>query len=541
LAAGLLAAFPVAAQELEVGQELAYDQSPAAQRRRQARLFDEHVVRMGETAFSIARGYAISPLTLAADNPELEITRLRAGQVLLIRKRERGTTEPDQVAREWQQMMEASEAVASSESSEPEAQVEEPPLTPWGVPYLPEGGGVGSESAASLGSGLGVGSGLGRVPDATPNIALMLPLSDGGAGTGGANSANSDFTDLYRGALLALEDLRARGRSARVTLYDTARSPDKVRDAITSAEFVDTDLIIGPVFEDEMEQAVQFADFFDIPMVSPLAAVRRLESENVYQMAPDPASKYNKLRPLLAGDANIILVSSGAGDDAEFEREIVAELGARPFRRFVVGGAGGGSAAGSASSGEVSQMLDWERENVLIVLAASEAAVDRALATISSSYNNASARMSRRAAITVVGSSRWAGYGSLIDENLFFKLNTKFVTNYYINRSDRRTELFEARYLGAYGDLPSRAAFRGYDAVALFAGALFETGHSFSDRLGRVGDTPIGTPYRFLRTGGSDGFSGVSGGFGVSSSGGRYANDQWTLVSFTSDYHITAQ
>ncbi len=191
-------------------------------------------------------------------------------------------------------------------------------------------------------------------------------------------------------------------------------------------------------------------------------------------------------------------------------------LAGRNYGRFTIG------------SGNVVSLLDWGRPNVLIVLAGNELSVNMALATISSSYNLAVATRPGRPSVTVIGTSKWAGYNSgvSLDQNLLFKLNTRFVTNYHIDRADRETRLFEMRYLEVYGDFPSKSAFRGYDAVALFVGALFENGAAFGERLGRVGDTPLGTPYRFVQSGGYI---------------GRHVNDQWSLVTFSNDYNITTQ
>jgi hypothetical protein len=124
-----------------------------------------------------------------------------------------------------------------------------------------------------------------------------------------------------------------------------------------------------------------------------------------------------------------------------------------------------------------------------------------------------------------VGSSRWGGFNSdAIDKNLFFKLNVCFVTSYYINRSDVLTARFEGRYIDVYGDFPSRSSYRGYDTVKLFAGALFEQGWSFADKLRQAteGPAPMQIQYRFTRKDGCN----------------RHVNDCWALVSFGSDYSV---
>ncbi len=499
----LTGALPAVGQDLRVNDD---NEMSTGDMRRQARLFDEHIVRMGETGFSIARGYAIAPETLVEDNPGVDLAKIRVGQVLLIRKRERGRTEAAQVARLWEDMIArnaADEAVRRAAAQAAAKEAVPPVDTLWRMVadgYGPEGGifspeGGGRRSAVRDFSEGGV-----------PHVALMLPL----------NQPGSQFTDLYKGALVALEDLKKQGRSAQVTLYNSENSAEKVRRIVTSNEFADTDLIIGPVYEDETEPAVRFGEVMGVPVVSPLASLQRLDSEMLWQMAPDAASKYDKLRPGLQGNVNIVVVSSGGADDAEFKREITAELGDRSYSRYTVG------------SGNIVSLLDWERPNVLIVLAASEQSVNYALATISSSYNYAVATRPGRPSITVVGTSRWANYNSgvSLDLNLLFKLNTRFVTNYHIDRSDRETRLFEARYLELYGEFPSKSAFRGYDAVALFVGALFESGAAFDQRIERVGAAPLGTGYRFVRNGGYT---------------GRHINDQWTLVTYSSDYNITTE
>jgi len=536
--------------------------------RREARLFDRHTVRMGETAYSIARGYGLSPATLAEDNEGVDITRIRPGQILLIRKRERGRTTPEQVAREWARISrsatmpgEAEEDTAAQDHADAAA-----------------GNGNGS-SGTTVQQGLFGGTQRREVRaprdfsrGGTPRVAMLLPLG-GDAG---------DFTDFCNGALVALEALKAEGRSLSLTIYDSERSAAKVESIVSSADFADTDLIIGPVLEQELEPAVRFGDLTGVPVVSPLASVGRVDGPTLYQMAPDAATKYDKLRPLVEGDVNIIVVSSGAADDAEFRGEMEALLRGRSVRRFTVG------------QGNVVSLLDWERPNVLVVLGDGQAAVDTALKTVSSSYNHASATRSRRAQISVVGSSKWAFYNSTTNlTELMFKLNTHFVTSYYVNRWNRATSLFEARYLELHAGFPSRAAFRGYDAVALFGGALFRTGGTFAERLekmsaadafgdgrltstvaagttgaagaagsvGSVGSVqaganggygvlsgagsdvamPLGTPYRFVRGGGTLLFGMNDAESDGVMRGGHYTNDQWTLVSLTDDFNVTAR
>lgn len=519
---------PLAREGLRAGEVLKIPQpeQPSVTPRRQARLFDEHTVRQGETAYSIARGYGISLNVLVEDNPGLDPTLLSPGQTLLIRKKEVGETTPAEVAQQWEDYRDAANTV----SDEYVYHLVKPGETLYSLSRM---FGVPQQTIVEL-NGLDDGlkaNGIIRIPapdveqadgrtgpdfsdKAVPpsmytpgdsDVAILLPFETGAA----------DFMDFYRGSLLAFDDLKSEGRSMRVTVYDTGRSEQKVREIVASPGFSDIDLIIGPVYEASILPALEYADAYGIPIVSPLAAVGTLDSNMLYQMAPDASSKYDKLRPLFQSNSNVVLISSSTGNDGEFEREIASVIGAGNYGRFTIGG-----------QGNIASLIDWDRENIFVVLAADELGVDKALASISTAYNNASARRSRTALIRVVGSSRWAGFGSnSIDKNLFFKLNVCFATSYYVNRFDGRVADFEARYLDAYGDLPSRAACRGYDAVRIFGEALHSPGLSFADKLGTGERAPLQVPYRFIREAGSR----------------THVNDQWALVCFRDDYTIAIQ
>lgn len=532
---------PTARKGLGVGQVLKIPVTQPAQTlnpKRQARLFEQHIVRAGETSYSIARSYGLSVEVLVEDNPSVDPIQLAVGQTLLIRKKEIGETTPQEISHQWEEYRDAANSVSDNYIYH----IVKPGETVYSLSQM---FGVSRQTLIELNElqdGLKA-NGIIRIPFArsetdaqqkglgendsdeqpfgfaereitdrgfdhfrTPNVAIMLPLE-------GEN--NRDFVDFYRGALLAFDTLKASGHSANVTLYNTARSTDKIRRIVSSKEFSNVDLIIGPIYEDAMTPAVQYASTYYIPIVSPLASIRNLDSYMLYQMAPAADNKYDKLRGEFAGGKNIILVSSGEGDDREFEREIVEQLGGNAYGRFKLG----------ENGADITALIDWNRENIFVVLAGSETGVDKALASISSAYNNASARSSRRASIRVIGSHRWAHYNSnSLDKTLFFKLNVCFVSSYYVDRSNENVARFEARFFESYGGFPSRAAYRGYDAVMLFVQPFYKPGDTFEQAMSRVSDnTPLQMPYLFVEQG-DDTL--------------RHTNNQWALVCFRNDFTI---
>lgn len=520
---------PHTADGLKAGQviKIPVAEPQPVSKRRESKLFDRHTVVKGETAYSIARAYSIPLSTIIEDNPDLDITRLSLGQQILIRKKSVGESSTARIA---QELREYKDAISSIDT------VGEYHIVKAGETLysLARKYGVEQQEIAEgndLSEGLKANM-LIRIPKKTgsqspvmeidtvssldfrpraarvltrgssPNIAVMLPLENSG-------KSNKNFMEFYEGVLLALEDFKAEGVSSSVKLFNTERDQRKVRDIVTSDSFSDIDLIIGPVYSDESAPAIRYAEAYGIPVISPLSDATA-ESANMFQLAPTEATKYDKLSDLLSDGKNIVVLTS-SNDNREFATEIMQAIKG-PYSRYNYDSA--------TDQGNIANTIDWKRPNVFIVLADTQLGVDRALAGISSAYNNASARSSREAEIHVIGNSKWARYNAL-DKNLFFKLNVQYVSSYHADRTSDKVLDFDKRYIAAFDNLPSLYAYRGYDAAKIFVGMLLDSGFDFSASATRE-YKPLVVPYRFSRN----------------SDTATHRNTEWVVVRYKNDYTI---
>lgn len=72
----------------------------------------------------------------------------------------------------------------------------------------------------------------------------MLPMAVG-------NEPNGNYLEFYQGFLLGLDSVRTKyGHSIDLTLYNTARNVDAIREFVKSDAFAGTGLIVGPVYEE---------------------------------------------------------------------------------------------------------------------------------------------------------------------------------------------------------------------------------------------------------------------------------------------------
>lgn len=505
-------------------------------RRKMRRTFETHAVQAGETTYSIAKRYSLSLNVLIHDNPGIDPAHLRVGQELLIRKSEMDKTSPQQI---FVQMGDLA-AILSDVSDEYVYYLVEMGDTLYSLSKKYGVAIADIEAANVLTDGLKAGALL-RIPVSssitetvigeehhdvgvwdseswepepvvpthipvygTLDVAMLLPLSEQAV-------VRSEFMEFYEGALIGIAELRDSGQVVNLNLFDTQRSAVALTDIVSSSAFRSADVIIGPVYEESLPAVMRYSSVTGVPVVSPLAEMGDNYGPTFYQMPPSHEFKYDKLAGLFHGpDKNIIFITSDITDDG-FEQEMKHVVGGNVYQRVTY------------RKGTPSEQIDdliagSGRENVFVVLAGDETGVDMILAALSSVQNSRIARSRRTGKITVVGNSKWLRYRNL-DRNLFFKLNVSFITSYHADRGSEAILDFDARYIEAFGRVPSLYSYRGYDAVMIFGGGALQSGEVSLDTV-----TPLQTPYRF-----------------VSEVGGNRVNAEWALVRYGDDYTITVE
>jgi len=499
------------------------------------RRVEVHTVNQGETAYSIAKRYEVSIDNLIESNPGLDPTQIRIGQRIMIPREVIGTSTPNEIETEYTQYTEALSEVTDG----------------WGY-YLVERGQtlysltrqlnipedtLRKYNPDELANGLKAGSVL-RYPVArekrpeTPHgpatteenpspvtyedqpaksfnttapleVSLLMPFT-----LYGQEQASS--VDYYNGTLLALQDLKVAGISVNLSVYDTKQSAQEVRRILRNDDLNNTDLIIGPRADEAFEEASRFAYRERVPIVSPQTLI---DSENpfAYQVRPGTEFQYDKLRPYLTAEYNIVLISPSAGGDAAFRSEMESLLPATAKQI---------SYAKSTSSTVIQNALSRDKENIIIVPTSDENTTDEILAKISTIQNTVSSRTGRGYPIRVIGSPQWARFRNN-DKELFFKLQATYITLYYADRTNANVASFDQRYLASFGSLPSLFSYRGYDVAKLFVSAIKQYGDRYAQSINRVNPGILQVPYHFRKD-----------------SDGKWVNDQWVLVQYRSDYII---
>lgn len=520
--------------------------------KRVRKLFETHTVSKGETLYGISRKYEIPVATLVTDNPNIDPIHLSLGQRILVRKGGMGSETEAEIKAGWEEYRNTLNSVAEAGSAYHLVQPGETfyslsrrfeiteealsalnnglkpvDLRAGAILKVPGSGAESLDAVQPAADTLKAGSELfaeQKVPviefkalrrGETLDVALLLPLAaDGG-------EANNNYLEFYQGFLLALDSVKCvDGLSVNVGLYNTGRNAEKIREITESAEFRNAELIVGPVYEEGLDPVVRLAEERQIPVISPLANLTRVNSGAVFQLAPDPAQKYAKTADLLGGGKQVTLIYSGSADK-EFEQEILAALGSTKHKKHTYKYVHPSASGGAGGPSDLTPLLDNSDDNVLVVMADNEIDVDRILAALASAETNLTARGHTPPRFTVLGNARWNRYNN-VDRTTFFKDRVVFISTYHAKRDSPLITAFDSAYIRAFGSLPTLYSYRGYDAAAIFIPAMFgDIEHKMEGRS----YTPLQTTYVF----------------GQGADGGNHVNGNWMRVNYQPDFTITIE
>lgn len=425
----------------------------------------EHVVRPGETLYSLSRTYKLTEQELLDLNGLNDYTDIKAGMTLRVKPVAEVEIEGESRSRRETVEKEAHREVRDSLHSDTifeEFTSLTEKVTPAPFDVLS--------------------------PYEVLRVTLLLPFHVRG-------EAKENIVDFYRGVLLGMEDIKAEGRSVELTVLDTERSVERINEMIQFGE-LDTDLIIGPVYSEEFAPLLSYAEDRNIPVVSPLQNVD-YNSDMLFNMPPSKEIEGLPVADMLDGSREVVMIYASK-NDASFINDVRAiathahEMALNyHFDRgsfFYLRNADG-------SNGAEVILEDLMRESsrkVFLVMALSATDIDRILTTLSSTRSSLRGRGFTYGDYVVIGSREWLKMPN-IDSDIFFHNDVHFIVPYYANRIDEVVRLFDSRYVTSYGSLPTRTSYRGYDAAVIFCRMMYE---GYDSVVGKT-LTPLTTPYRF--------------------------------------------
>lgn len=112
-----------------------------------------------------------------------------------------------------------------------------------------------------------------RVVNQTLDIGIVLPFNYNG-GTGVRNLGASNFVfELYRGIMFAVDEARGAGHAITVRTFDTERNTERLQGILEDPFFQQADVIIGPIYPEEVQLMGEVASKLGVPFINPLSNI----------------------------------------------------------------------------------------------------------------------------------------------------------------------------------------------------------------------------------------------------------------------------
>ena len=493
-------------------------------------VFEEHYVEKGETLFGLSRKYGISILDLKKYNPFLEHRNLIHGETVLIPVIKEADAESGNVV-----------IIDDVETLQPEGEfykldvaveVPEGCQPDFSRPY----NGQTYHVALFLPLFLEANDMLNRedrfIDSTLYNAGTSAYMIDAGVQDSAievegkemfkkfyGNSEN--FIQFYEGVLLAMKQLQQKGVDVHLQVFDTERSVKSIRDCIMRPDFLQTDLIIGPIYPDVQKEISDIAAKNRIPLVSPLAAQSSIINSNPLYFQINPSKDYlaAETAEMVAEEyynSNFIILKNGEykgtpeGRIVELIQEKFVNAGLMSRHEGVNFTIYDFKAEGSFG---LRRIMSKSKENVVFIPSADEGILNIAISNV----NNLAGEYS----ITLIGTHRFPAYQS-IQLDHFHNLKLKFIAPYWVDYTEPATIDYIEQFKSEFKTEPDNFGFQGYDVTLYFMEAIAAFGRDFTDCLPYFHSTLIQGNYHFEKY----------------SRFGGYMNQGVSVISYTPDYEI---
>jgi len=314
------------------------------------------------------------------------------------------------------------------------------------------------------------------------------------------------FFELYEGILLALQTLKKQGISINLTVHDTKNDSKVVSDIMKGLNYSELDLIIGPVYSENVKIAIHYAKKNKINLISPLSQNIDLIKDNpfVYQVVPSTEMRIKKTSDMFGRmhDTSIVIIHNGS----EKEKKLI-EI----YKTKLVQSSSFQNETNAISlktvnynkGGEerIEDALSVGVQNVIVIPSEEEVFITQVIEKLN--------LLSETYDIKLVGSPNWESFQNINLKHLK-DLSFHYISPVFRNYSKSKVKKFINEYRTVFETEPSIYSFEGYDIMYYFANALRKYGRHFQFCLSPEDIIPnksgIVFDFDFVRTNNDGGF-----------------------------------
>lgn len=326
-------------------------------------------------------------------------------------------------------------------------------------------------------------------PKSDVDVMLFLPLK------ASSGRGQSGYMDFYSGALMAARAKGNQGINVNISIYDVANGVP----AIKSDEIEKADVIIGPVFYDNMKTLLSRVPSHT-HVVSPMDARTESLIPTNANMIQAPASNDRQFQDLVSWmgreytSGEKILIVFEKGRDAEIKNvSALLQDGGYEFQTFSYN-----LLEGRSVDAALKMRMDPGKMNRVFIVSESEAFVNDAIRNLSLLCHETAGYK-----VTLYGNSKIKTFETIEAENLHLT-NLHLSLPYNVNYDDARVKDFLMKYRAIFNTEPTAFAFQGYDLTYFFISEVAKYGDNWYEWFTQDSASLLQADFSFSRQEGSD-------------------------------------
>lgn len=304
------------------------------------------------------------------------------------------------------------------------------------------------------------------------NIALLLPFGLDHLRAGSPYTTvtlkEADISlDYYRGFKLALDSLAGQGYNYKLQIFDSKGETAQSHSLALNPSVRSSDLIVGPIFPDDIKAFIAAYPNSKQPVVSPLspAAPVTIKSQSLVTMTTPleyhavSAARYiaGKLKP-----KKVFILKSGYSDENDYItpfKNTIDSLSKKQIQVVYLTVIHGQFAS-------LEPKLSQSGQNIFVMPATNQhflTVTMRGLDTLAQTYP-----------VTLFGHPNWVNF-AFLKADLLQRLNTHITSSDHIDFKDGDVIAFSRIYRGAYKTEPTMYAVKGFEEGMLLGKQLADS------------------------------------------------------------------
>lgn len=330
-------------------------------------------------------------------------------------------------------------------------------------------------------------------------VALLLPFM-----LNQPESVESSlYVEYYEGFLLAVDSLKKQGVSINLYVYDTEKSKNTVKTILNKPEAKSFDLIIGPVDDALIKIVADFALQNNINMVNVFSLKNEEVTNNAHIFQTNIPHPYlyaettqefcNRFK-----DRKVVFIKDeNANDKKDFITTLKTDLNRQslPYTEHTLNEILANDAAVLTSINQPILLVPTS-ENISVL-----SKILPELRKVKEEHPDL--------VLSLFGYPEWQKNVSSFIES-FYILDTYIYTRFYIDPTDKQTEIFYQKFKYWYSkeliNASPKFGILGFDTGMYFLNALWKYGRNFETQLDQINARSIQTDFYFQRINNWSGF-----------------------------------